>query len=128
MILNFLLISRKAMRKFSKFFLFLLLIYSLSPAFSQNKKELEKKPLPDLVVEIRSPSESVFDLESKLRDYFAAGTQTVWIVNPAERVVTVRSGSGTECVLGEGDALDGGLVLPGFVLPVARVFERLAAT
>lgn len=31
------------MRKFSKFFLFLLLIYSLSPAFSQNKKELEKK-------------------------------------------------------------------------------------
>ena len=80
---------------------------------------------PDLVVEILSPSETESELEAKLRDYHAAGTQLVWVVDPAARAVTIRGASAPERSLTEADALDGGDVLPGFAIPVSRLFARL---
>lgn len=81
---------------------------------------------PDLVVEILSPSETASELEDKLRDYRAAGTRLVWVVDPATRTVSVRSASAPERWLAEDDTLDGGEVLPGFTLSVATLFARLA--
>jgi Uma2 family endonuclease len=81
---------------------------------------------PDLVIEILSPNETASELEEKLRDYRTAGTRLVWVIDPAARVVSVRSASAPECWVGEADSLDGGGVLPGFALPVAKIFARLA--
>ena len=81
---------------------------------------------PDLIAEILSPSESTEELEAKLSDYRVAGTRLMWIVDPATRVIAIRDGGRPERVLTEGDVLDGGSVLPGFALPVARLFVRLA--
>jgi Uma2 family endonuclease len=81
---------------------------------------------PDLVVEVLSPSETASDLEEKLRDYRAAGTRLVWVIDPEKRLVSVRAAEAPERWLGEGESLDGGAVLPGFSLPVATLFERLA--
>jgi Uma2 family endonuclease len=81
---------------------------------------------PDLVVEVLSPSETASDLEEKLRDYLAAGTSLAWIIDPEKRVVCVRAGHAPDRWLGTGDILDGGDVLPGFAVPVARLFARLA--
>lgn len=81
---------------------------------------------PDLVVEILSPSETASELDAKLRDYHAAGTRLVWVVDSVERAVTIRSASAPERWLSEADMLDGGDVLPGFAIPVSRLFARLA--
>ena len=81
---------------------------------------------PDIIAEILSPSETTQELEGKLRDYRTAGTRLIWIVDPVQRVVSVRDGERAEYVLKEGDILDGGSVLPGFAIPVARLFARLA--
>ena len=81
---------------------------------------------PDLVVEILSPSETRQSLEEKLRDYQTAGTRLIWVVDAGARLVTVRRSDGGEQSHGEGDMLDGGDVLPGLVIPVARIFARLA--
>jgi Uma2 family endonuclease len=81
---------------------------------------------PDLVVEILSPNETASELEEKVRDYHTAGTRLFWIVDPALRVVSVRNASAPERWVREGDALDGGNVLPGFTIPVAKLFARLA--
>jgi pantothenate kinase type III len=48
------------------------------------------------------------------------------VVDPATRVVSVRSGTTPDVSLAEDDALDGGDVLPGFTIPVAKLFARLA--
>jgi Uma2 family endonuclease len=82
---------------------------------------------PDLVVEILSPNETASELEEKIRDYHAAGTHLFWIVDPALRIVSIRSASAPERWLREGDTLDGGDILPGFALPVTRLFDRLAS-
>jgi Uma2 family endonuclease len=81
---------------------------------------------PDLVVEVLSPTETASELEAKLRDYFVSGTQMAWIVDPVSRIVSVRSAADGERFLSAEQMLDGGSVLPGFALPIARLFVRLA--
>ncbi|MGH7673652.1 MAG: Uma2 family endonuclease [Gemmatimonadales bacterium] len=45
--------------------------------------------VPDLVVEVLSPSTAATDLRDKRDDYRAAGVPTYWIVDPEARSVTV---------------------------------------
>lgn len=82
---------------------------------------------PDLAVEVRSPSDTPRVLGGKLADYFDAGTALVWVVDGDARTVEVHAPGTPVRVLGEGDALDGGAVLPGFTLPLARLFAELDA-
>lgn len=79
---------------------------------------------PDLAVEVRSPSESLAGLLSKADEYLAAGTRLVWIFDPASRTVYVRASDGTTQSLTTEDVLDGGEVLPGFRLPLRKIFDR----
>ena len=81
---------------------------------------------PDLVVEVLSPTETASDLEDKLRDYCAAGTTLVWVIDPVKRRAVVRAADAPVRWLGVDDALDGGSVLPGFSIPVSGLFVRLA--
>lgn len=78
---------------------------------------------PDLVVEVLSPSDRAGLVNDKLTDYLEAGVRLVWIVEPRRRTVTVYHPDWTVRVLREGDALDGGEVLPGFRPPVAAIFR-----
>jgi len=66
------------------------------------------------------------ELDAKWRDYRAAGTAVMWVIDPAERAVTVRETGAPDRRLSAGDVVDGGTLLPGFSLPIAKLFERLA--
>ena len=81
---------------------------------------------PDLAIEIISPTETAASLEDKLADYRAAGTTLIWVIDPSTRSVSVRRAGAPEQRLTERDSIDGANVLPGFALPVAKLFERLA--
>lgn len=81
---------------------------------------------PDLVVEIVSPNESAAELEAELADYVAAGTQLIWIVDPASRTVAIRRPGAAQILRAESEALDGADVLPGLLLEIASLFARLA--
>jgi Uma2 family endonuclease len=83
---------------------------------------------PDLVVEVLSEGNTPREMTIKLAEYNAAGVKLVWYVDPDAKTVTV-SPKGRERgrkVLGVGDTLDGGKVLPGFALPVADLFAPRA--
>lgn len=80
---------------------------------------------PDLAVEILSESNTPEEMQRKLKEYFLAGTTLVWLVDPQNRSVTVYSAPDALQVCTEEDTLDGGTLLPGFALKVARLFERL---
>lgn len=82
---------------------------------------------PDLVVEVLSPDETPQQLKTKLRDYFAAGTRVAWIVDADRRTVRVRKPGDSEIELTADHTLYGMEVIPGFELPVSRVFARLRA-
>lgn len=86
--------------------------------------------LPDLVVEVRSPSTWRYDVNIKLRRYESGGVAELWLVDTESRSVLVfrRSSPGQpgydealEVSAGEGAVLSSPL-LPGFGLPVADLF------
>ncbi|MCU0705869.1 MAG: Uma2 family endonuclease [Fimbriiglobus sp.] len=83
---------------------------------------------PDLVVEVLSESNTPREMQIKLGEYAAAGVKLVWYIDPDAKTVTVypKGRERGKKVLGEGDTLDGGKVLPGFALPVADLFAPRA--
>ena len=78
---------------------------------------------PDLAVEVVSPSNSEPDMADKVQDYLAAGVALVLVVRPRPRTITVHAPGEPPRVLGEGDTLDFGDVLPGLRLAVADIFR-----
>jgi Uma2 family endonuclease len=81
------------------------------------------KGAPDLAVEIFSPSDNVRQLMRKVKQYFAAGTHTVWIVYPDRREVQVLESTGTDLLLTAGDPIQSPELLPGFSVPISEFFE-----
>jgi Uma2 family endonuclease len=77
---------------------------------------------PDLVVEVLSKSNTKPEMQRKLGEYFKAGVRLVWIVDPRKRTARVYSAVDQSVLLKEDQALDGGAVLPGFVLPLSELF------
>jgi Uma2 family endonuclease len=79
---------------------------------------------PDLAVEVLSPSNAKREMDLKVREYFLAGVRLVWLVDPRKRTVRVCTAPDQSVRLTEGQALDGGDVLPGLRLPLREVFAR----
>ena len=78
---------------------------------------------PDLATETVSPSDTMEEVEEKVLDWFKAGTRLVWVLIPKTRTVRVYRSPTDLTILTDQDELDGGDVLPGFRLPVARIFS-----
>ena len=77
---------------------------------------------PDLAVEVVSPNDLAYDVDSKVEDYLHAGVRLVWVVNPMTRTVRVHRSDGPGATLRADDELTGGDVLPGFHCPIRELF------
>jgi Uma2 family endonuclease len=80
---------------------------------------------PDLAIEVLSKGNSKAEIAKKIREYFESGTRLVWLVDPRTRSVRIHTSPADSTRLDadtEGATLDGGLVLPGFRLPLADLF------
>jgi Uma2 family endonuclease len=78
--------------------------------------------IPEIVVEVLSPSETTPKIHRKLKQYFAVGVKEVWLVDPEAREAEIWTGPTLpEHTLTEGDMLVSAL-LPGFALPLKDLF------
>ena len=84
--------------------------------------------IPDLTVEVLSAGNTKAEIERKIGEYFQAGIEAVWIVDPFRRVVVVYTSPEEAVTLAETDTLDGGTIFPGLDLPLARIFELVPPT
>jgi Uma2 family endonuclease len=80
---------------------------------------------PDLAVEVLSTSNTAAEMRRKLGEYFAAAVRLVWLVDPAARTVEVYTAPEQSMLLHTEDVLDGGVVLPGFLLSLPDLFAEL---
>lgn len=77
---------------------------------------------PDFVVELRSPTDRLTDLQEKLHEYMANGARLGWLIDPLEkRVYVYRPGQAVE-ILEDPPTVSGDPVLPGFVLAVRELW------
>ena len=82
--------------------------------------------VPDLAIEVVSPTDFAEDLLTKLDEYFRAGVSLVWVVYPSLRLIHVYESMTRIRVATATDELDGGAVLPGFRVAVAALFPEAA--
>jgi Uma2 family endonuclease len=80
---------------------------------------------PDLAVEVLSKSNTRREMAVKRQDYFGAGVELIWEIDPKARTIAVYAGGAKVEDLKVGDVLDGGSVLAGFSLPLRDLFGEL---
>jgi len=80
--------------------------------------------MPDLAVEVKSPSNTFKELEEKAHFYLDNGVSLVWIVYPTSETIEVFTDIEADALtLTIADTLDGGDVLKGFTLVVKDIFD-----
>jgi Uma2 family endonuclease len=84
--------------------------------------------IPDLAVEVSSPNDLLKDVLAKIEEYFAFGVRQVWLVVPTRQCVLVFDTAKEARILTAADELDGGILLPGFRLPLVSLFQHQAQT
>ena len=76
---------------------------------------------PDFVVELRSPSDSLKALQTKMQEYMDNGVRLGWLIDRKnQRVEIYRQGQEVEIVSSPA-TLSGEDVLPGFVLDLKDI-------
>jgi Uma2 family endonuclease len=78
--------------------------------------------IPDLAIEIVSPSNSASEIILKVTDYLRAGVRLLWVIYPLESMAQVFDSDSTSQIITNEGILEGGAVLPGFQLPLATLF------
>ena len=79
---------------------------------------------PDLAIEVISKSNTASEMRRKVHEYFAAGTQLVWLIDPERREARSYTAPEQFTVVAADEVLDGAAVLPGFSLSLAEVFMK----
>jgi Uma2 family endonuclease len=80
--------------------------------------------VPDLAIEVVSPSNSASEVAEKVREYRKVGVTAVWVIYPELSQVYIFSGADPTSfrVLERHDVLEQPDLLPGFRLPLADLF------
>ncbi|HID06224.1 MAG TPA: Uma2 family endonuclease [Armatimonadetes bacterium] len=77
---------------------------------------------PDLAVEIISPFDRWCDVVAKVREWLNAGCSLVWVLDPQDKTAWVHRSLKEVEVLSKDEVLDGEDIVPGFKLPLAKIF------
>ena len=92
-------------------------------ALTADQKQKFLPLCPDVVVEIRSPSDRLNNLQEKMQEYLDNGTQLGWLIDPPSRVVYVYRPNRAVERLEHPATLTGDAVLPGFSLDLQIIWE-----
>lgn len=79
--------------------------------------------MPDLAIEIKSPTDSLIKMRKKANYYLENGSKVVWLVDTQRQKVEVYTVDDTE-ILGSHDVLAIDDLLPDFKLPVSDLWKQ----
>jgi Uma2 family endonuclease len=83
--------------------------------------------VPDLVVEVISPSDKGSDILDKVAEYFRIGVEGVWVIFVFQAQAYIDESPTQVRILTRADEPYGEPVLPHFRLPLAALFEDIEA-
>lgn len=81
--------------------------------------------VPDLVVEIKSQSDRIKPIETKVLKFIELGAIVGILIDPDEETVTIYRSTGEATVLGNGDILTVAELFPGWELPVSELWPPI---
>ena len=81
--------------------------------------------VPNLVVEVVSPSDRGTDIVDKVSEYFRVGVECVWVIFPSQDQVYIYESPSRVRILTRADELHGEPILPHFRLPLTALFDEV---
>ncbi|MEI6442736.1 MAG: Uma2 family endonuclease [Nostocales cyanobacterium ELA583] len=78
--------------------------------------------VPDLVVEVKSKTDSLDKLRKKIQDFMDLGSQVGILINPKTRIVEVSS-NGETVIFKDGDILTLPDLLPGWEVAISEIWS-----
>ena len=100
----------------------LILAFSIFVAWGKERRRVEAQAATHRG-SIEGRDDRIREMERKLSEYFSAGSRLVWYIYPDSRTVHVFTSPTSHVELDENQTLGGGDVLPGFELPLSRLFQ-----
>jgi Uma2 family endonuclease len=94
----------------------------IAQASSQPGSDEAWNLVPELMVEVVSPTDLAEEIVERLEEYWAAGAQLIWVVYPTQRLVYVYESPRQVSILGVADEMEGGSVLPGLRIAISSLF------
>ena len=91
-------------------------------SLSQEQKERFGRFCPDFVAELRSRTDRLPTLLSKMEEYIANGASLGWLIDPYQRRVYVYRPNEEVVVLENPETVSGEPLLPGFTLNVTKLW------
>jgi Uma2 family endonuclease len=92
-------------------------------SLSEEEKARFAPLCPDFVIELRSPSDKLSDLHTKMEQWIANGVEVGWLIDPKEKSVTIyRPGDQPEH-LAHPTFVQGTDPIVGFELVMSRVWD-----
>ncbi len=93
--------------------------YALS---EEEREERFARIVPDFVIELRSKSDNLRKLQSKMSEYIENGVRLGWLIDPYERRVHVYRADESVEILENPQKVSGEAVLPGFELDLTEIW------
>jgi Uma2 family endonuclease len=78
---------------------------------------------PDFVIELKSPSDKLSDLQDKMQEYITNGARLGWLIDPETKEVEIYRPNQPVERLKNPTSLSGEDVLPGFTLNLQSIFD-----
>ena len=79
--------------------------------------------VPLFAVEVLSRSNTVAEIDRKLRELFAGGCKLAWVIDPVAESAAVYTSATQSMSVARTGVLDAGKALPGFKLSLAELFD-----
>jgi Uma2 family endonuclease len=77
---------------------------------------------PDFVIELRSASDTISSLQTKMVEYLANGTLLGWLIDRKNRQVYIYRPDQEPVILNDPQRVNGKPELPGFELVMAKIW------
>jgi len=91
-------------------------------ALSAEEKKKFPPLCPDFVVELRSPSDSLVNLQNKMAEYMENGASLGWLIDPLEKKIYVYRPNAETEILDNPKQVGGEPLLEGFILNVRKLW------
>jgi Uma2 family endonuclease len=78
---------------------------------------------PDLMIEVKSPTDSLTKLREKIDAFLSLGTRIGLLIHPEQRWVEVRRSDQTPITLRDGDVLTLPDLLPGWEVKIEELWS-----
>jgi Uma2 family endonuclease len=91
-------------------------------ALTEEEQEKFSPICPDFVVELRSRTDTLEELQSKMEEYIANGAQLGWLIDPLEKRLHVYRPLAQVETLDNPESAAGDPVLKGFVLDLREIW------